>query len=379
MLQSLRQGSQMKTTGFIYDESYFWHDNGSGALHLASGGYVQSHIYGEDPETKRRFKNLMDICGLTPQLKSIAPEPATREDIELFHLPSYIDKVKELSDANGGDAGQIAIVGRGSYEIALLSAGGAMTAVDSVMDGNVQNVYALTRPPGHHAEAQEGMGFCLFNNVAIAAKHAKRKYNLERILVLDWDVHHGNGTEQAFYEDDSTLFISLHQDRLFPAERGYVEHTGEGKGEGYNVNIPLPAGTGNAGYMNAFEKIVGPIVDQFKPELIIVSAGQDPNFFDPLARMMVTADGFGRFANFMKNLAEKHCDGRLVLCHEGGYSAAYVPFCSLAIVEAISGIKTDVEDPFMEGFGCPVETLFPHEEDAVQAVIKQQSKYWKFG
>jgi acetoin utilization deacetylase AcuC-like enzyme len=131
--------------------------------------------------------------------------------------------------------------------------------------------------------------------------------------------------------------------------------------------------------MNAFEKIVGPIVDQFKPELIIVFAGQDPNFFDPLARMMVTADGFGRFANFMKNLAEKHCDGRLVLCHEGGDSAAYVPFCSLAIVEAISGIKTDVEDPFMEGFGCPVETLFPHEEDAIQAVIKEQSKYWKFG
>lgn len=164
----------MKKTGFIYDESYFWHDNGSGALHLASGGWVQSHTYGEDPETKRRFKNLMDISGLTPQLKSIAPRSATRDDIELFHLPSYVDKVKQLSAANGGDAGQIAIVGRGSYEIALLSAGGAMTAVDAVMDGDVQNVYALTRPPGHHAEAQEGMGFCLFNNVAIAAKHAKK-------------------------------------------------------------------------------------------------------------------------------------------------------------------------------------------------------------
>lgn len=130
--------------------------------------------------------------------------------------------------------------------------------------------------------------------------------------------------------------------------------------------------------MHAFEKIVGPIVDQFKPELIIVSAGQDPSFFDPLARMMVTANGFYRFAEFMKKLAEKHCDGRLVLCHEGGYSAAYVPFCSLAIVEAMSEIKTEVDDPFMEGFGVPVETLFPHEEQAVQAVIDQQSKFWNF-
>lgn len=368
----------MKTTGFIYHESYFWHDNGSGALHLSTGGYVQSHTFGEDPETKRRFKNLMDICGLTPQLESIAPKRATKEDIELFHHSSYVDKVKMLSETTGGDAGVEAIVGRGSYEIALLSAGGAMTGVDAVMNAEVKNVYALTRPPGHHAEAQEGMGFCLFNNVVIAAKHAKRTYNLERILVLDWDVHHGNGTEQAFYKDDGTLFISLHQDSLYPADKGHIEDSGVGKGAGYNINIPLPAGTGNAGYMHAFEKIVGPIVDQFKPELIIVSAGQDPNFFDPLARMMVTVDGFRRFAQFIKDLAEQHCDGRLVLCHEGGYSAAYVPFCSLAIVEALSGIKTDVEDPFMEGLGAPVDTLFPHEADAVQKVIDHHSKYWKF-
>src|SRR5699024_9011874 len=131
--------------------------------------------------------------------------------------------------------------------------------------------------------------------------------------------------------------------------------------------------------MDAFEEVVGPIVDQFKPELILVSAGQDPSFFDPLARMMVTADGFYRFAEFMKKLAERHCDGRLVLCHEGGYSAAYVPFCSLEIVEAMSGIETEVEDPFMEGFGVPVDTLFPHEKDAVQKVIDVQSQFWDFG
>ncbi|WP_307190037.1 class II histone deacetylase [Geomicrobium sp. JCM 19038] len=304
------------------------------------------------------------------------PKPATRADLERFHHPHYIDRVKELSDHNGGDAGEHAIVGRGSYEIALLSAGGAITAVDAVMNNHVTNVYALTRPPGHHAETDQGMGFCLFNNVAIATDYAKEKYNLKRILVLDWDVHHGNGTEQAFYSDNEVLFISLHQDRLYPADRGYIEHTGEGKGKGYTVNIPLPAGTGNAGYMHAFERIVEPIVNEFEPDLIIVSAGQDPNFFDPLARMMVTTKGFYQFSEFMNKLAEKHCGGKLILCHEGGYSAAYVPFCSLAIVEAMSGISTGVNDPFTSSLGAPVNTLFPHEEEAVKRVVQEHSHFW---
>lgn len=364
----------MVKTGFIYDESYFWHDNGSGALFLPSGGWVQPHIHGEDPETKRRFKNLMDVSGFTPKLESISPRTATREEIEMIHLPDYIDKVKELSDGYGGDAGQSAQVGRGSYEIALLSAGGAITAVDAVMEKEVDNAYALTRPPGHHAEAQEGMGFCLFNNVAIAVKHAKQKYNLDRVLVLDWDVHHGNGIEQAFYDNDDTLYISLHQDGLLPG--GFIEHSGKGKGEGYNVNIPLLPGTGNAGYMYAFEQIIEPIANEYKPQLIMIASGQDANVFDPLARMMVTSDGFNRFANSVKNLAERHCEGKLVLCHEGGYSAAYVPFCSLAIIEAISEKKSGVEDPFISDFDPSVETLLPHQKEAVEKVVEYQSKYW---
>jgi acetoin utilization deacetylase AcuC-like enzyme len=368
----------MKKTGFIYDESYFWHDTGSGALHLPAGGWIQDDIPSENPETKRRFKNLMDKCGLTPQLLSIPPRAATREEIELYHVPSYVDKVKKLSDSTGGDAGEFAIVGQGSYEIALLSAGGALTAVDAVMDGLVDNVYALTRPPGHHAEAEEGIGFCLFNNVVIAAKYAKQKYDLDRILVLDWDVHHGNGIEKGFYDDPSTMYISLHQELLYPAGSGLVEDSGEGEGKGYNINIPLHAGTGNAGYMHAFEEIVEPIVDQFKPELILISAGQDPSMFDPLGRMIVNAKGFYQFAEFMKRLAERHCDGRLVLCHEGGYSAPYVPFCSLAIVEAISGIKTEVEDPFTAGFGLQTEILLDHQKEAVQRVIDHQSQFWSF-
>ncbi|KGA98648.1 histone deacetylase [Alkalihalobacillus alcalophilus ATCC 27647 = CGMCC 1.3604] len=364
-------------TGFICDESYFWHDTGNGALFLSPGGWVESDIHSENPATKRRFKNLLERSGLLKQMKSIAPRPATEEEVALFHTKELIQKTKEVSDNGGGETGPLAIVGPGSYEIALLSAGGALTGVDAVMNGDVKNVYALTRPPGHHAEAHEGSGFCLFNNVAIAGKYAKAKYGLKRVLVLDWDVHHGNGTESAFYEDNEVLFISLHQDRYYPADRGFAEHVGKNGAEGYTVNIPLPAGTGNAGYMYAFKEIVAPIVNEFKPELIIVSAGQDPSLFDPLARMMVTRDGFYQFAETMNELAKNHCDGKLVLCHEGGYSGAYVPFCSLAIVESISGISTNIEDPFAPAFpGLPTNELLTSQKEAVDHVKQIQSSYW---
>ncbi|WP_328588616.1 class II histone deacetylase [Ureibacillus acetophenoni] len=294
-----------------------------------------------------------------------------------YHTESYIDKVKELSEAGFGDAGELALVGKGSYEIALLSAGGAIKAVESVVNGEVDNAYALTRPPGHHAEADKGMGFCLFNNVAIAAKYARNVLGLERVMILDWDVHHGNGTESAFYDDPNVLFISLHQERLYPAGRGKVEDVGKGDGIGRNVNIPLPAGTGNAGYLHALKEIVQPIADQFKPELIIISAGQDASLFDPLARMMVNAEGYRQMTKFAVELAEKHCNGKLVACHEGGYSAAYVPFCSLAIVEELSGIRTDVEDPFVEGFKeLPYDELYDIQKDYVAKVKEVQSAYW---
>lgn len=367
----------MRKTGFVCHESYFWHDTGNGALFLPPGGWIESDIHSENPATKRRFKNLLERSGLSSSLTHLEPRLATREQVQLYHTSEYIDKVKRLSDTTGGDAGELALVGSGSYEIALLSTGGALTAVDAVMTGQVDNVYALTRPPGHHAEKELGMGFCLFNNVAIAAAYARETYNLKKILVLDWDVHHGNGTESAFYDESGVLFISLHQEMNFPPERGLAEHVGEGEGEGFNVNIPLPAGTGNAGYMYAFETVVKPIVDQFQPELILLSAGQDPSMFDPLARMMVTAEGFRTFTSFMLKLADKHCDGRLVACHEGGYSAPYVPFCSLAIVEEMSGIRTEVEDPFIAAmYKIPTNELYDIQKQYVDQVKEIQSKYW---
>ncbi|RUL45663.1 class II histone deacetylase [Lysinibacillus antri] len=369
----------MKKTGFICDESYFWHDTGNGALFMPPGGYIETDVHSENPATKRRFKNLLEISGLMEKLDQIKPRPASVEEVKFYHGESYINKVKELSEIGFGDAGELALVGKGSYEIALLSAGGAITAVEAVVNGKVDNAYALTRPPGHHAEADLGMGFCLFNNVAIAAKYARNVLGLERVMILDWDVHHGNGTESAFYDDPNVLFVSLHQERLYPPGRGKREDIGKGDGLGRTVNIPLPAGTGNAGYLHALQEVVGPIADQFKPELILISAGQDPGMFDPLARMMVNAEGFRQMTRFMLDLADKHCNGKLVACHEGGYSAAYVPFCSLAIVEEMSGIRTDVEDPFGEAFkDLPIEELYDIQKDYVAKVKEVQSAFWNF-
>ena len=191
----------MKKTGFICDESYFWHSPGSATLFRLPGGYVQADGHAEDPETKRRFKNLLERSKLMKKLIEIEPVAATKEQISYFHTPEYIDKVKHLSDIGHGDAGELALVGKDSYEIALLSAGGAITAVEKVVNGELDNAYALTRPPGHHAEADKGMGFCLFNNVVIAAEYAKRELGVKKIAIVDWDVHHGNGTENAFLND----------------------------------------------------------------------------------------------------------------------------------------------------------------------------------
>lgn len=371
--------SNVNKTAFICDESYFWHFAGSGALFLPPGGYVQADTYVEDPESKRRVKNLLERSGFINHLLPIKPRPATFKDVARVHHGDYIRNVQTLSETTGGDAGHLAIVGKDSYEIALLSAGGALTAVDAVMQGQARNVYALVRPPGHHAGPDAGMGFCLFNNVSIAAKYALEVYGLERVLILDWDVHHGNGTETTFYDDPRVLFISLHENRNFPMDRGFATDVGEKNGRGFNVNIPLPPGTSDAGYLYAFDQVVKPIAKQFRPQLVLVSAGQDPNFFDPLAHMLVSSDGFRRFAEIAVEIAEAHCHGRLVACHEGGYSTAYVPFCTLAVIEGMTGLSSGVEDPFQITIS-PYQkaTLYDHQKAAVDEVRRIQSEFWKF-
>ncbi len=216
-----------------------------------------------------------------------------------------------------------------------------------MLDGTVDNVYALTRPPGHHAEPDLGRGFCIFANAAIGAEHAREARGLDRVAVVDWDVHHGNGTQKIFWEDPSVLTISSHQDNNYPPDSGHVHEVGAGAGEGYNLNIPLPPGSGVGAYVAAYERVVAPALRAFKPELIIVASGLDASAMDPLARMMMHSDGYRQLTRLLMDVAEDVCDGRLVVEHEGGYSSAYVPFCGLAVVEELAGVRSAIDDPFL--------------------------------
>lgn len=191
------------------------------------------------------------------------------------------------------------------------------------------------------------MGFCIFNNVAIGAQYAKKKYKLNRMLILDWDVHHGNGIQEAFYDDPGVMYVSIHEENYFPPGSGKIEELGNAKGKGYNINIPLPPGSDNIDYSYVMEQIVLPLTNRYQPELIMVAAGQDANIHDPMGRMAVSSKGFRKMTEQVLELAAMFCQNKLVLVQEGGYSLPYTPICTLTIIEALSGFKTDFYDPFM--------------------------------
>ncbi|MFC3051963.1 class II histone deacetylase [Kordiimonas pumila] len=361
-----------RKTGLVWHEIYMWHDTGTHAGVLPAGNPIQPGTHAENPETKRRFKNLLEVSGLYDQLVRIDPKPATDEQILRAHTPAYINRLKEESALpKGGDAGMLTPFGPGGFEIAALSAGGVIAAVDAVLDGKADNAYALVRPPGHHAEPDMGKGFCLLANAAIAGLHALEARGLKRIAYVDWDVHHGNGTERVFWEDPRALTISVHQDRNFPPDTGDMTDTGGGEGEDYNINIPLPAGSGVGAYEAVFDRVIIPALRAFKPDMIFVPSGFDAGAHDPLGRMMMHSEGYRSLTHKMRTIAEELCGGRLVMSHEGGYNAPTVPFYGLAVMEELSGIKTAVDDPFMPLFeGMGGQTLQPHQEAVITEACK---------
>ena len=335
-------------TGFFYDEKCFWHAGGNYAFTVPLGGLVQPFAAGglpESPETKRRLKNLMDVTGLSGDLDIRSAPEATREDLLRVHPESYLNHFKETSDKGGGNLGHTAPFAKDGYEIAALSAGLAKAAVDAVSRGEMQNAYALSRPPGHHCLPDFPNGFCLLANIAIALEAAKAQGRAQRAVVLDWDVHHGNGTEHIFYERDDVFTISVHQEGNYPLDTGAVGDRGRGAGKGYNLNLPLPAGAGHTAYLHAMDSVIVPQIEAYQPDIIIVACGFDASAIDPLARMLATADTFRQMTLRIKSAAERLCDGKLVMVHEGGYSEVYVPFCGHATLEALSGSKITAPDP----------------------------------
>ena len=330
----------------FYDERCLAHDNGSMILDRRAAVWLEVRHF-ERPERLARTWSVLEQAGVAAQLNRLRPREATRAELELVHTPRLIDEI-EAACARREHAwvGPEARVGPDSWEPALLATGGVLAVVDAVFDGEAANGIALVRPPGHHSTADVAMGFCLFNNVAVAARHAQRRNAVDRVAIVDWDVHHGNGTQAVFYEDPSVLFVSLHQDDLYPAGSGTLEQTGEGAGVGRTVNVPLPAGSGDAGYLLAWERVVEPAIAGFDPDLLLLSAGQDPAASDPLGRMSVSAEGFRALTARAKRLAERVCGGRIVVALEGGYSLEHAPFCNLAIVEAMAGIEPSLSaDP----------------------------------
>lgn len=335
-------------TGFYWDEKCFWHAGGNYAFTLPIGGLVQPLAAGglpESPETKRRLKNLMDVTGLTRDLDVHTAVPASREDLERVHPASYLNEFKAMSDAGGGELGRRTPFAQGGYEIAALSAGLALAAVDAVATGELENAYALSRPPGHHCLPDFPNGFCLMANIAIAIEAAQAKGMAKRVVVLDWDVHHGNGTEAIYYDRDDVLTISLHQEGNYPLDTGALADRGKGAGEGYNINLPMHAGSGHTAYMHAMSRVVIPAIEAFGPDIIIVACGFDAAIVDPLARMQATVKTFAEMTAQIKHTAERLCNGKLVLVHEGGYSEAYVPFCGHATIATLAGSNIDAPDP----------------------------------
>jgi acetoin utilization deacetylase AcuC-like enzyme len=293
-------------TALLHDPRFMDHDTGPG--------------HPEQPARYRAVISALERAGLMDQLLVISPRPATNSEITACHTPEYLETVKRdiLAGRATLSTGDTEIC-TASLNVALLAAGGVLNAVDAVAEGRAANAFCVVRPPGHHATRDAGMGFCVFDNIAIAARYAQQKHGAGKVLIVDWDVHHGNGTQDIFYEDPTVFFFSTHQFPWYPGS-GAASETGAGKGRGYTLNCPFAAGAGRAEILGAFRDKLLPEMQRFKPEFVFISAGFDSRINDPLGKFTLTDDDFAELTRMMKQLAHEHAGGRLVSVLEGGYN-----------------------------------------------------------
>ncbi|MBA7641136.1 Histone deacetylase-like amidohydrolase [subsurface metagenome] len=315
--------------GFVYDPIYLQHDTGQHVENASRLEAIISHL---------------EQTRLIRQLTLVKPRAATIEELTLVHSEQHVSHIQEMVQKGGGWLDPDTVVSASSYQAAIYAAGGVIEAGEMVMQGGVDSAFALVRPPGHHATANRAMGFCLFNNVAITAEYVLSRYNLERIAIIDFDVHHGNGTQEIFYDNPRVLYLSTHQYPFYPGT-GALDETGRGEGKGTTVNIPLPAGCGDNEYLPVFEQIVGPVIRRFDPQLILVSAGYDLHWADELAMMQVTTTGFAQMVKIIRGLADELCSGRLVFTLEGGYNLAALATSVKATFDVLLGDTSNIEDP----------------------------------
>ena len=316
------------STGYVYDPLYLEHDE---ATH---------------PENKRRLEQTIKLLrerGLLDRMRRLEARDASVAEISAVHRATYIERVSHAAEGGGTWLDPDTYVGRQSYAAALRAAGGLLRAVEAVLGSEVDNAFALVRPPGHHAVADRAMGFCLFNNIAVATRYVLQKHGLDRVLIVDFDLHHGNGTQDAFYEDAQVLYFSTHQYPYYPGT-GHWQETGRGAGQGYTVNVPLPAGVGDAGYHRVLDEILGPLARRYQPQLILASAGYDAHWMDPLGMMLLSLSGYAMIARTLVALADELCAGKLVLTLEGGYNLEALALCIAATFSVLLGDE-EVHDP----------------------------------
>jgi acetoin utilization deacetylase AcuC-like enzyme/formylglycine-generating enzyme required for sulfatase activity len=292
-------------TGFVYDPLYLEHKTGPG--------------HPEAPERLTAIVGRLEATGLAAELAPLKPTPASVEWIDTIHNGEYVERARAACEQGDRYLDSMDVpISRQSYNAAVLAAGGVLVAVDAVMAGEVANAFCAVRPPGHHAMKDRAMGFCIFNNVAIGARYVQQKHGLARVLIVDWDVHHGNGTQEAFYDDPNVLYFSIHQWPFYPGT-GSASQTGAGAGSGLTINVPVPAGSGDREFIEAFEQQLRPAAMAFSPDFVFLSAGFDAQAGDALGSMNVTREGFARLTRIVKEIAQKCCEGRLVSVLEGGY------------------------------------------------------------
>ena len=297
----------MAKTGLVYDDIYLNHDTGP-----------------HHPETAKRLTAIIEslrTTGLLEKLFPIESEPAKRDIISFCHEPDYIDKFeRDVTNASPFIHTPECPLSPNTFEVARYAVGGVLKGVDEVLEGRVKNCFCAVRPPGHHAERSRAMGFCYFNNVAIAATYLQKQHDIDRIMIIDWDVHHGNGTQHIFEENPSVFYISLHQDpsSCYPGT-GWSQETGSGKGKGYTLNFPMPPGSSDKEYLKAMEHIEQTMA-HFKPQFVLISAGFDAHMADPLAHIRLTKKGYESLTRSVKNIAESYAKGRIVSVLEGGYN-----------------------------------------------------------
>ncbi|MEW6574155.1 MAG: histone deacetylase [Bacillota bacterium] len=339
--------------GLVFDAVYLLHDTGW-------------HV--ENPDRLSRTLGILEEKGILGRLERIAPRTASLEELNLVHPKDYVESVEAFCNQGGGYLDPDTVASPQSFEVALFAAGGVIAGVDAVQAGRVSRAFALVRPPGHHALPNRAMGFCLFNNVAVAARCAARRHGYKRILIVDWDYHHGNGTEAVFYEDPNVLYFSTHNAMGYPGT-GWPQRVGGGRGKGFNINVPLPKTTGDTDMKFVFQELLEPVAEEYRPDLVLVSAGQDGYRGDPIAGMRLTAAGYGVMAEIVRKIADKYAGGRLAAVLEGGYDHEGLGMSIAAILEAWM-----TEEPLASP---PEGEVGPEVAAAVAEVKQSQREYWK--